>query len=102
MSNNLSLTGTRDIKANNIYLNYLNDIKNILEIFALKDDLTDIIGLPPATLDTIQKLAEALGNNPDFFNYVDQQLLLKRNVIDSYDKTYINNLILNIMQLLYL
>ena len=90
---NLSLTGLRDIKCNNIYLNYLNDIKNILEIFALKNDLTEIIGLPPATLDTIQKLAEALGNRPDFFNYVDQQLLLKRNVIDSYDKTYINALI---------
>ena len=83
MSNNLSLTNTRDIKCNKIYLNYLNDIKNVLEIFALKNDLTEIIGLPPATLDTIQKLAEALGNNPDFFNYVDQQLLLKRNVIDS-------------------
>ena len=95
MSNNLSLTNTRDIKANNIYLNYLNDIKNILEIFALKNDLTDIIGLPPETLDTIQKLAEALGNRPDFFNYVDQQLALKRNVLDSYDKNYINTLILN-------
>ena len=64
--NGLSLTNSRDIKCNSIYLNYLNDIKNILEIFALKNDLTDIIGLPPATLDTIQKLAEALGNNPDF------------------------------------
>jgi hypothetical protein len=93
MSNNLSLTNTRDIKANNIYLNYLNDIKNILQIFALNNELTDINGLPPSTLDTIQKLAEALGNNPDFFNYVDQQLALKRNVIDSYDKNYINTLI---------
>ena len=74
---NLSLTGLRDIKCNNIFLNYLNDIKNVLEIFALKNELTDIIGLPPATLDTIQKLAEALGNNPDFFNYVEQQLALK-------------------------
>ena len=65
--NGLSLTNSRDIKCNNIYLNYLNDIKNILEIFALKNDLTSIIGLPPSTLDTIQKLAAALGDNPDFF-----------------------------------
>ena len=62
----LSLTNSRDIKANNIYLNFDNDIQNILQIFALKNELTDIIGLPPATLDTIQKLADALGNNPDF------------------------------------
>ena len=80
---NLSLTGLRDIKCNNIFLNYLNDIKNVLDVFALKNELSSIIGLPPQTLDTIEKLAEALGNNPDFFNYVDQQLALKRNVLDS-------------------
>ena len=64
--NGLSLTNSREIKANNIYLNYDNDIKNILQIFALKNELADIIGLPPSTLDTLQKLADALGNNPDF------------------------------------
>ena len=31
--NGLSLTNTRDIKCNTIYLNYDNDIKNILEIY---------------------------------------------------------------------
>ena len=36
-----------------------------------------------------------MGNNPDFFNYVNQQLILKRNVADSYDKNYINTLITN-------
>ena len=63
-----------------------------MEIFAIKNE---IIGLPPSTLNTIEKLALALNNNPDFFNYVNQQLLLKRNIIDSYDKNYINNLITN-------
>jgi len=37
--NGLSLTNTRDLKANSIYLNYDNDIKNILEIFASKNDI---------------------------------------------------------------
>ena len=32
----LSLTNSRDIKCNNIYLNYNNDIENNLNIFALK------------------------------------------------------------------
>ena len=90
--NGLSLTNTRDIKCNTIYLNYDNDIKNILEIFAIKSEIS---GLPPSTLNTIEKLATALNNNPDFFNYVNQQLLLKRNIIDSYDKKYINTLITN-------
>ena len=39
--NGLSLTNTRDLKANSIYLNYDNDIKNILEIFSLKNEITN-------------------------------------------------------------
>ena len=46
MSNNLSLTGLRDIKCNNIFLNYLNDIKNLLDVFALKNEISAVIGLP--------------------------------------------------------
>ena len=84
--NGLSLTNTRDVMANNIYLNYNSDIINILEIFAFKSDISNITGLAPVTLNTLQKLAEALGNNPDFFNFVNQQLNLKRNIADSYDK----------------
>ena len=76
----LSLTNSRDIKCNNIYLNYNNDIKNILEIFSFKSDISDITGLPPATLNTLQELANAMNNNPDFFNYVNQQSNLKRNI----------------------
>jgi len=48
-NNGLSLTNTRDVKANNIFLNYDNDIKNILEIFASKNDINTISGLPPST-----------------------------------------------------
>ena len=42
--NGLSLTNTRDVKANNIYLNYNSDIINILEIFAFKNDINNITG----------------------------------------------------------
>ena len=40
----LSLTNTRDIKANNIFLNYNNDISNILDLFAFKNDINNVIG----------------------------------------------------------
>ena len=89
----LSLTNSRDIKCNTIFLNYNNDIKNILDIFSLKSDISSITGLPPETLNTLQELANALNNNPDFFNYINNQLNLKRNISDSYDKTYIDTLI---------
>ena len=73
----LSLTNSRDIKCNNIYLNYNNDIKNILDIFSFKSDISDITGLPPATLNSLQELATAIGDNPNLFNYINQQLNLK-------------------------
>jgi hypothetical protein len=92
-NNGLSLTNARDVKANNIFLNYDNDIKNIIELFAFKSDINNITGLPPSTLNSIEKVATALNNNPDFFNYVNQQLTLKRNISDSFDKNYINTLI---------
>ena len=43
-NNGLSLTNTRDVKANNIYLNYDNDI-NILELFAFKNDIILLVYL---------------------------------------------------------
>ena len=36
----LSLTNSRDIKCNQIYLNYNNNIVNILDIFSFKSDIT--------------------------------------------------------------
>ena len=89
----LNLLNTKDVKANNIYVNYDGNIINILDLFSQKNEITNITGLPPSTLNTLQKLAESLGNNPDFFNFVNNQLTLKRNISDSYDKLYINTLI---------
>ena len=62
----LSLTNSRDIKCNSIFLNYNNDIKNVLDIFSFKSDISDITGLPPATLNSLQELATAIGDNPFF------------------------------------
>ena len=40
-NNGLSLTNTRDVKANNIYFNYNSDIINILDLFAFKNETTN-------------------------------------------------------------
>ena len=68
-------------------------ILRVFLTFAKNGYITTITGLPPATLNTLEKLADALGDNPDFFNWVQAQLLLKRNISDSYDINYINSLI---------
>ncbi len=91
----LNLLNTKDVKANNIYVNYDGNIINILDLLAFKTEISNITGLPPSTLNSIEKVATALNNNPDFFNYVNNQLVLKRNISDSYDKNYINTLITN-------
>ena len=65
--NGLSLTGTHDAIFNHLSLIFENDVKDIFSIFALKGDITNITGLPPDTLNTLQKLADALGDRPDFF-----------------------------------
>ena len=41
-NNGLSLTNTRDVKANNIYLNSNSDIINILDLFSFKNDTSNI------------------------------------------------------------
>ena len=89
----LSLTNTRDGVFNRLALVYNNDIIDIFNIFALRGDITSITGLPPSTLNTLQELAAAINNDPDFFEYIREQLTLKRNISDSYDKNYIDTLI---------
>ena len=59
----LSLTNTRDVQSNNIYVNYDGIIINILDLFSQKNEIT---------------------NNTNDFN---EQLNLKRNIADSYTKT---------------
>ena len=71
MSRSLSLTNTRDGTFNNLSLVYDNNVKNVLDLFAFKDDIANITGLPPATLNTLQELANAINDDPNFFNYVD-------------------------------
>jgi hypothetical protein len=66
----LSLTNTRDGVFNRLALVYNNDIIDIFNIFALRGDITSITGLPPATLNTLQELAAAINNDPDFFEYI--------------------------------
>ena len=91
--NTVSLTNIHDGIYNNLFLIKNNNAVNIWDTFALKSDITNITGLAPDTLNTLSELAEAIGNDPIFFQYVRDQLILKRNIFDSYDKTYVNTLI---------
>jgi len=95
MSRVLNLNNSKNIIADSVFLIQGDDLININDLFLTKDEGSDIVGLPPDTLNTLQEIANAIGNDSDFFNTINAELNLKRNIADSYDKTYIDNLISN-------
>ena len=81
----VSLTNSIDIVANSVSLYDANQVKNILDLFLKKTDaITQIIGVPPETLNTIQKLAESINNDQTFYNTINNKLGTKANSPDVY------------------
>ena len=66
MSNKLSLTNSVDIVCNSLKLIQNKDLIDIFSLFLLKSEGADIVGISPENLNTIQELANALGNDPYF------------------------------------
>ena len=97
MSRTLNLNNTEQIICDSIFLIRGDEIKNIHDLFLSKSDGADIIGLAPETLNTLQEIANSIGNDADFFNTINTKINQKRNISDSYDKTYINDLIVCII-----
>jgi len=91
----LSLGNTQDIIANNISLIQGNDVKNLFDLFLTRGEADDLVGIAPDTLNTLQEIALAIGNDPDFFTTINNSLALKANISDTYISTYIDNLISN-------
>ena len=88
----LSLTDTRDGTFDNLSIIYGEAVENVFDLFAFKADTANITGLPPATLNTLHELANAINDDPNFFNYVNQQLALKANSSDVYNKSFIDKI----------
>ena len=77
---------------------YLSSAVTVLKIYAMcflsKDEaISNIIGLAPATMNTLERISKALDDDENFFNnnqikinqktnliYVNNQLLLKTNI----------------------
>merc|ERR1711911_363483 len=91
MSKTLSLTNLIDIEADSIKIGD----EDIYNIFLTKTSGSDIVGISPEDLNTLQELANAIGNDANFITTINNQIALKRNISDSYSQTYINNLISN-------
>ena len=77
----VSLTNSNDIIANSVSIVQDNEIINILDL------ISQITGLAPATLNTLQKLAASINNDNTFYNSVNSQLALKANSADVYTRS---------------
>ena len=62
----LRLNNSNDIIANTIQLIEGNELNHIFDIFLLKSEASDIVGIPPDTLNSLQEIAQAIGNDPIF------------------------------------
>ena len=91
----LNLNNSNDMIANSIHLIQGNALTNLVALFLTKDEAHDIVGIAPDTLDTLAEIAQAIGNDANFFITINNQLALKANLADVYSKSYIDTLISN-------
>ncbi len=90
----INLTNSNDLIVNSLSLIRGNNVEDISEIYLSKDEaITGIVGLPVATLNTLEKIGASIDNDPNFFTnnqinidqksnltYVNGQLLLKKDL----------------------
>jgi hypothetical protein len=71
----VSLDNSKDIIANPISVIDKNKVIYLKELFLSKlDAINHIVGLPVETLNSLQKLGEAINNDGDFFNSMMRQI----------------------------
>ena len=92
----VKLTNSNDIIANSIAVLIENDYIYIMNIIQnVNNFIAQVVGRPPSTLNTLQKIASSINNDP----LVSQTLLglinAKAPTSDVYNKEYINELIAN-------
>ena len=63
---NLSLTNSKDIVCNSIKIINSNDTTDVFKLFLLKSEAAEIVGIPPSTLNSLQEIAAAIGNDANF------------------------------------
>ena len=71
---NLSLTNSRDIVCNSLKIINSNDMTDVFKLFLLKSEAANIVGIPPETLNSLQEIAAAIGNDANLFNTINGKI----------------------------
>ena len=85
----LSLTNRDDIIANSYSLITSGGVVDILDVVQ-----SSVVGLPPSTLNTIEKLSAAISNDPNYFSTMQAAVNSKANASTTYSKDDVNALLL--------
>ena len=88
----VSLTNSKDIIANSISVIDKDKVIDLKELFLSNlDAINNIVGLPVATLDSLQKLAEAINSDANFFNNIMAATNLKSDMLIHNLMIYLGN-----------
>ena len=88
----VSLTNSKDIIANSISVIDKDKVIDLKELFLSNlDAINNIVGLPVATLDSLQKLAEAINSDANFFNNIMAAINLKSDMLIHKLMIYLGN-----------
>ena len=83
----VSLSGVKEIIADTISLQEGSKIVNIKEKFYDKSTvntmLSSVVGLPPNTLNSLEKVSTALNGDPNFFTSVNDNFKDKQNTLSN-------------------
>ena len=67
----VSLTNSKDIIAHSVSIIDANDILNIMDLIgSINKIIAEIVGSPPLSLNSIQKLAASINNDPQVYNNI--------------------------------
>ena len=67
----VSLTNSKDIVANSISVIDYNNVVNIMDLIRqVNNIITVIVGNPPLTMNTLEKISQAINNDPQFYNVI--------------------------------
>ena len=97
----VSLTNSKDIIPNSVYIIDANDILNIVDLTGgISKVIASIVGNPPQTLNTIQKLAEAINNGPQVYNTIvnmNKSKFPSSGIANYYTKLEVQQMFLNLI-----
>ncbi|MFM7981486.1 MAG: hypothetical protein ACKPKO_19430 [Candidatus Fonsibacter sp.] len=66
-----SLTNSKDIVANSLSIIDYNNVVDILDLIGkFNNIITVIVGDPPLTMSTLEKISQAINDDPQFYNVI--------------------------------